>query len=57
MEAERALRGTPMEAQPSMEIGVLTFPGVSKQHSLCHWMLRSGNQTIALIGMMVCGGM
>jgi hypothetical protein len=44
MEADRELRGTPMEAQRSMEIGVLTFPGVSKQHILCHWTLQSGNQ-------------
>jgi hypothetical protein len=33
-----------MEAQPSMEMGVLTFPGVSKQHIRCHRMLWSGNQ-------------
>jgi hypothetical protein len=57
MGADRGLRSTPMEAQPSMEIGVLTFPGVSKQHILFHWTLQSGNQTIALIGMMGCGGM
>jgi len=44
MEADRGLCGTPMEAQPSMEIGVLTFPGVSKQHIFFHWTLQSGNQ-------------
>jgi hypothetical protein len=27
-----------------MEIGALTFPGVSKQHIFCHWTLQSGNQ-------------
>jgi hypothetical protein len=42
------LHGTPRDAQPSMEMGVLTFPGVSKQHIFSHWMLPSDNQMIAL---------
>lgn len=45
----------PRDAQPSRGMGDLTFPGVSKQHILCHCTLQNDNQMIALIRMM--GGM
>ncbi len=49
MESMRWLHGTPRDAQPSMGMGVRTFPGVSKQHIFCHCTLSSGNQSIALM--------
>jgi hypothetical protein len=49
MEIMRWLHGTPRDAQPSMEMGALTFPGVSKQHIFCHCTLPSDNQMIALM--------
>ena len=49
METMRWLHGTPRDAQPSMEMGILTFPGVSKQHIFCHCTLPSDNQMIVLM--------
>lgn len=49
MEETRWLHGTPRDAQPSMEMGVLTFPGVSKQHIFCHCTLPSDNKMTALM--------
>jgi hypothetical protein len=49
MEAMRWLHGTPRDAQPSMGMDILTFPGVSKQHILCHCTLPSDDQMIALM--------
>jgi hypothetical protein len=46
MEAMGWLHGTPRDAQPSMGIGNLTLPGVSKQHIVCHCTLQSDNQMI-----------